>query len=142
MSLRLERKTIEKCRLIEFPVHADGRGNLCVLQYDQHIPFKPERTFWVWNVPQWVSRGGHAHAHSSQIHICVGGTAKVKTHDGEKEETFVLDSPNKGLFTEPMVWGEFELSSPNAFLIVISSHTYDKEDYIKDYNEFLRLSRK
>lgn len=136
-----KRNSERRCRLINLPIHTDERGNLCVLQYDQYVPFKPERTFWVWGVPTGMSRGGHAHVYSSQVHVCMGGTARVKTHDGKKEEIFVLDSPNKGLLTGPMVWGEFELSSPTAFFIVVSSHNYDENDYVRNYNEFLRLSR-
>lgn len=133
---------MKKCQLVEFPVHKDERGNLCVLQYNKYVPFKPARTFWVWGVPKGQQRGEHAHRYSTQIHVCLHGTATIKMNDGENKEIFILDSPSKGLLVQPMVWGGFELSSQDSCLVVISSHDYDSVDYIKDFDEFLSLVEK
>jgi len=137
-----QKPNFKKCRIIKFPTYTDKRGNLCVLQYNKYVPFKPKRTFWVWGTPTGTIRGGHAHKKSTQIHFCLNGKATITTHDGRKKQTFVLDSPSKGLLVEPMVWGEFKLSSPKACFIVVSSHNYTDKDYIKDFNKFLKLAKR
>ncbi len=131
----------DKWVIIPFQNVVDDRGSLTVMQEGRDCPFHMRRLFMVYNVPTGVKRGGHAHHESLQIHFCLGGTAKISLDDGRKKAEIILDSPNKGLFVQPLVWSEFELSSPQTSLVVASSDAYDEKDYIRDYKKFLKLVR-
>lgn len=52
---------VSDCRLIDLPKFLDKRGNLSFAEEFKHIPFKIERTYWIYDVPGGEKRGGHAY---------------------------------------------------------------------------------
>jgi dTDP-4-dehydrorhamnose 3,5-epimerase-like enzyme len=114
--------------IIELRNFSDPRGILNVAQ--NQIPFDIKRTYWIHGVPSDVRRGGHRHHRSSQALICLGGSCSVFNNDGQKEETFVLDAPNKILIIEPKDWHIMYNFTANATLMVLASTPYDLTDYI------------
>ena len=120
-----------------FPLIQDIRGSLTVGEFDQHIPFKPNRYFMVFDVPSKETRGEHAHRSCHQFLICVRGSCSVLADDGFNRTEVSLDSPNKGVYLPPMVWGVQYKYSEDALLLVFASHHYDAADYIRNYSEFL-----
>jgi acetyltransferase-like isoleucine patch superfamily enzyme/dTDP-4-dehydrorhamnose 3,5-epimerase-like enzyme len=119
---------------------ADLRGNLSVGQFGDDIPFRAQRYFIVFDVPVTNGRGEHAHRRCKQFLVCVKGTVAVIVDDGRLREEIVLDRPNLGLYIPPMVWAVQYQYSSDAVLLVFASEPYEAADYIRDYDEFLRLT--
>lgn len=124
------------------PVFEDLRGTLSVGEFAKDIPFKPLRYFLVFNVGSSEIRGEHAHKQCHQFLVCVKGTCSVIADDGTQREEFLLSAPNQGVYLPPLVWGIQYRYSSDAVLAVFASHYYDADDYIRDYNEFLKLAPK
>lgn len=126
----------------KFPLIPDIRGSLTVGEFERHIPFVPKRYFMVFDVPSKETRGEHAHRVCHQFLICVRGSCAVLADDGVNRTEVVLDSPDKGVYLPPMVWGVQYKYSSDALLLVFASHHYDAADYIRDYSEFINLVEK
>jgi mannose-6-phosphate isomerase-like protein (cupin superfamily) len=105
---------------------------------NSNIPFKIERVFWTYYTPESIVRGRHAHYKTEQILIAVTGRIIVTTDNGKGQiETFVLDSPNKAVYLPPNVWHTMQYSH-TAIQLVLASQTYQADDYIRDYDVFLK----
>lgn len=128
-------------RLHQLPKIVDMRGSLTVGEFDRSIPFAASRYFMVFDVPSVETRGEHAHRECHQFLICVSGQVNVVADDGKSRREFILDRPDMGLHLPPMTWGIQYKYSQDAVLLVFASHYYDGADYIRDYDEFLRLAR-
>lgn len=129
-------------RIHELKHVADLRGDLCVAEWEKDLPFTPRRVFLVYDVPSAKVRGEHAHKVCHQFLVCVKGSVSVIADDGERRGEYVLDRPWLGLHLPPLVWGIQYKYSSDAVLMVFASHTYDADDYIRDYDDFLRLAKK
>jgi carbonic anhydrase/acetyltransferase-like protein (isoleucine patch superfamily) len=125
--------------LFHFPIFSDLRGDLIFAEIEKDIPFSVKRFFLVFNVPSSELRGEHAHKRCHQLLICVKGSVSVVTDNGKQRKEYVLDSPTKGLHLPAMTWGVQYNYSEDATLLVIASERYDADDYIRDYDEFLKL---
>lgn len=123
----------------KFPMIPDIRGSLTVGEFEKQIPFIPKRYFMVFDVPSKETRGEHAHRECHQFLICVRGSCSVLVDDGVSRTEVLLDSPDKGIYLPPMVWGVQYKYSADALLLVFASHHYDSADYIRDYYEFLSV---
>jgi len=123
------------------PLRRDMRGSLVASEFDEDIPFTPRRSFLVFDVPGADIRGEHAHRSCHQFLMCVRGGCSVIVDDGEAQETLRLDHPTVGLHVPPMVWCAQFKHTPDAVLLVLASHRYDADDYIRDYQEFLEARR-
>jgi acetyltransferase-like isoleucine patch superfamily enzyme/dTDP-4-dehydrorhamnose 3,5-epimerase-like enzyme len=117
----------------------DIRGNLSVGEFTKEIPFLPKRYFLVYDVPSEKIRGQHAHKVCQQFIICVHGTCAVVVDDGVNRQEYILDKPNKGVYIPPMVWGVQYKYRADAVLLVFASHVYDNNDYLRDYDKWLKL---
>lgn len=125
--------------LIVLPRVSDMRGSLSVGEFQRSVPFLAKRYFLVFDVPSVETRGAHAHRSCQQFLVSVHGTVSVLVDDGTCREEFLLDSPEVGIFIPPMVWGVQYKYSSDAVLLVFASHYYDAGDYIRDYDEFMKL---
>jgi UDP-2-acetamido-3-amino-2,3-dideoxy-glucuronate N-acetyltransferase len=120
------------------PLVHDMRGNLSAGEFERSVPFPVKRYFMVFDVPSAEVRGEHAHRRCHQFLVCPRGSVSVVADDGTRREEFVLDVPSKGIYLPPMVWGIQYRYSRDAILLVFASEYYDGEDYIRDYDDFLR----
>ena len=118
----------------------DLRGGLVAADFEGDLPFLPRRFFTVFGVPSADVRGAHAHRTCEQLLVCVQGSVRAVADDGEHLQEFVLDRPDCGLYMAPMIWGTQYRYSADAVLLVLASHPYDADDYIRDYDEFLRAA--
>ncbi|MCB0164567.1 MAG: WxcM-like domain-containing protein [Anaerolineae bacterium] len=125
--------------LIELPLITDLRGSLTFGEYSTHLPFDPKRYFVIFDVPTIDVRGEHAHKELHQLLICLVGSCAVVVDDGVNREEFVLNSPKIGLYIAPMIWGIQYKYSSDAVLLVLASDVYKAEDYVRDYDEYLKL---
>lgn len=119
----------------------DMRGNLSAGEFEREIPFVPKRYFLVFDVPSEKTRGQHAHKTCHQFLICVKGRCAVVADDGQSRQEFILDSPNIGLYLPPLIWGIQYKYSQEAVLLVFASDYYDPNDYIRNYDEFIKTIR-
>lgn len=117
----------------------DMRGSLSVGEFAEDLPFVPQRLFMVYDVPSQEVRGEHAHKKCHQFLICTRGSVRVLLDDGTNRREYTLDHPDQGIHVPPMVWGTQYKYSPDAMLLVLASHTYDNDDYIRDYTSFLEF---
>jgi len=135
----LGRSAIAGVSFLNLPVIPDMRGSLSFAEYGQYLPFIPKRYFLVYDVNSREVRGEHAHKKLHQFLICVKGACSVMVDDGQCREEYLLNSPNLGLHIPPFVWGVQYKYTSDAVLLVLASDTYDPDDYIRDYDQFLSL---
>jgi acetyltransferase-like isoleucine patch superfamily enzyme len=134
------RSKVAGVSLVSLPRVTDIRGALTVGEFERSIPFAARRYFIVFDVPSVETRGAHAHRTCDEFLVCVRGRVSVMADDGRNREEFLLDRPDVGLRLPPMVWRVHYKYSPDAMLLVFASHYYDAGDYIRDYDEYLRLA--
>lgn len=120
------------------PVVSDPRGSLSAGEFGKDIPFTPLRYFFTFGVPARSVRGEHAHRECHQFLICVRGSCRVITDNGQHRDETLLDSPQIGIYIPPMCWGIQYDHSPDSVLLVFASHHYDPDDYIRHYPDFLQ----
>jgi len=123
------------------PLVHDLRGDLTFGEHDRHLPFPPRRYFVIFNVPGKEIRGEHAHRTLQQFLVCLRGSVRVMLDDGKERDEVVLDRPDLGLYVPPRVWAAQFHYSADAVLLVLASDVYDPADYIRSYEEFLRVVR-
>lgn len=118
----------------------DLRGSLTATEFSG-LPFAPQRLFTVFDVPSESVRGAHAHRECSQFLVCMAGTVSCLVDDGSAREEIRLEGAEVGLHISPMIWGTQWKYSRDAVLLVLASHAYAADDYIRDYEEFLKLRK-
>jgi UDP-2-acetamido-3-amino-2,3-dideoxy-glucuronate N-acetyltransferase len=123
----------------QLPSATDLRGTLAVAEIGQDLPFAPRRCFMVHDVPSKEVRGERALRTCALFMICVSGAMSLVLDDGSVREEVVLDQPNIGVHVPPMLWTTQYRFAANAVLLVLASETYDPNDYIRDYEAFVRL---
>lgn len=129
---------VSEAKIIEITKIEDRRGNLSVVEEYKDIPFKIARAYWVYDVPGGESRGGHAHKRLKQFVIALSGSFTVNLDDGTEKRSFHLNHPYQGLLIETGVWRTLDDFSSGAVCLVLASELYEEEDYIRDYNDFLK----
>jgi acetyltransferase-like isoleucine patch superfamily enzyme len=133
-----EELSVSRAKLVELPRIVDLRGGLSFGEYDRHLPFIPKRFFVIHDVPSVEVRGEHAHREQHQFLVCLKGSCSVVLDDGKHRNEVLLASPQIGLYLPPMVWGIQYKYTPDAILLVLVSDVYDADDYIRDYDLFLK----
>ena len=126
-------------KIIELPKFLDARGNLSFAQNNTHIPFEIKRTYWLYDVPGGETRGGHAYKETEEFVIALSGSFDVIVDDGKEKKTFHLNRSYYGLYIPKGIWREIDNFSTNSLALEFASTKYDPKDYIRDYNEFLKL---
>ena len=129
----------EMYKLIKFKDLGDERGKLVVVEGGQDIPFEIKRVFYIYGSDSSVVRGQHANINSEFVLVNVSGKSKVKVMDGEKEEIVELNRPMDGLYLPKMVWKEMYDFSPDSVLLVLTNTHYDGKEYIRNYEDYLKL---
>lgn len=136
----MEKFNVYDCSIIELDRHhSDRKGNLTVVENGVTLPFDIKRVYYLYDVPGGESRGAHAHKELEQLVIAASGSFKVTLDDGKLKRTFFLNRPYQGLYIKPGMWRDLEDFSSGAVCMVLASEMYQAEDYIRDYQEFLRF---
>lgn len=134
-----QKTTVYDCSIIELSKHhSDRDGNLSVVENDKDVPFSVKRVYYLYDVPGGESRGGHAHRELEQLIIAASGSFRVTLDDGNCKRTFYLNRPYLGLYIKPGIWRDLDDFSSGAVCMVLASDVYLAEDYIRDYEEFLK----
>lgn len=127
----------ESAQIIELPKILDKRGNLSIIEEFKNIPFKIERTYWIYDVPGGESRGGHAYRENEKFIVALSGSFDVVLDDGSNRKVFSLNRSYYGLYVPKGLWREMNNFSTNSLALVLSSTSYNPQDYIYDYKEFV-----
>ena len=125
-------------RIIELPKITDPRGNLTVAEAFKNVPFDIRRAYWVYDVPGGESRGGHAHKRLRQLVIAMSGSFTVTLDNGHEQQKYLLNHPWEGLLIETETWRTLDDFSSGAVCLVLASEPFEEDDYICDYDEFLK----
>lgn len=128
----------QKAEVINLPKIADPRGNLSIIEQFKQIPFEIKRTYWIYDVPGGCDRGGHAYKENQEFIVALSGAFDVVLDDGKKKKTYSLNRSYNGLYVPKGMWRTMTNFSTNSLALVLSSTEYDVNDYIMDYDEFLR----
>ena len=123
---------------LTFDQKGDNRGHLVVVEGLKDIPFEIKRIFYIYGSNRDVVRGSHANRYSEFVFINVSGQSKIKIDNGKNVEIVELSEAHTGLYLDKMVWKEMYDFSPDSVLLVLTNTEYDNQEYIRDYNEYLK----
>ena len=137
-----------ECTMVELDKrHSDRKGNLTVVENGDSstesaqgtLPFDVKRVYYLYDVPGGENRGSHAHKDLSQLIIAASGSFRVTLDDGKCKRSFFLNRPYQGLYVKPGLWRDLEDFSSGAVCMVLASEVYQAEDYIRNYDEFIKF---
>lgn len=135
----MDKRVRDQYRVIEFGEFGDERGNLVVAECGGvDVPFDVKRVFYIYGSDDTVIRGRHANRKSQFVLINVAGASKVKVDNGFESEIVVLDRPRMGLYLPTMLWKDMYDFSEDSVLLVLASEHYDGNEYIRNYDDFLK----
>ena len=130
--------TVYDCSVIQLPKINNRAGNITPVTGRENVPFDIKRVFYIYDIPGGESRGAHVHKECHEFLIAASGSFEVDIDDGINKRTVLLNRPYYGLHLPPGIWASEERFSSGSVCLVLTSHTYAEEDYIRDYNEFKR----
>ena len=130
--------TIYNCCVLELSKIHNRAGNITVIENLKHIPFEVKRVYYLYDVPGGGERGGHAHRELQQIIVAASGSFDIILDDGKNKKIVELNRPYFGLYVVPGIWREIINFSSGAISLVLASEVYKEDDYIRDYNDFLK----
>jgi len=118
-------------------------GTISIAEASKSIPFEIKRVYYIYNLVHHdnVVRGKHAHKKLQQALFCINGSCSIALNDGTKQQEIELTEPNRGIYMGPCVWNTMSHFRNNCILLVFASDFFSEEDYIRDFNEFLRYSK-
>lgn len=128
--------TVFNCDLIYLPKVGNRVGQITSINNGKEIPFDVKRVFYLYDIPGGESRGAHAHKTCFQFLVAASGAFEVILDDGKIQRQVQLNRPNMGLLIPPGIWASEVNFSSGAICLVLASHIYDEEDYIRDYQTF------
>ena len=120
----------KKPQIIKLPKFLDKRGNLSFIEEEKHIPFKIQRTYWIYDVPGGEARGGHAYKTNEEFIVALSGSFDVILDDGEEKKIFSLNRSYYGLYVPQGLWRQMENFSTNSLALILASTPYIPDDYI------------
>lgn len=137
----MNKSTVFDCSLVDLGKVSFDEGNLTVVENGTSFPFDVQRIFYLYDIPGGESRGAHAHRECHQFLIAAGGSFEVLLDDGKLKRQIFLNRPDVGLHIPPGIWASELNFSSGAICLVLASHTYNENDYLRDYSEFLHLRK-
>jgi dTDP-4-dehydrorhamnose 3,5-epimerase-like enzyme len=128
-------------KLIQLQKHGDERGSLVALEEEKNIPFAIKRVYYLFGTKEGVRRGFHAHKKLKQVAIVMRGSCQFHLDDGKEKIELLLNNPAQGLVIDPLIWHEMYGFSEDCVLMVLADNVYDEQDYIRDHEQFYKLSK-
>ena len=128
-----------EARIIDLAKILDRRGNLSIIEEENHIPFKIKRTYWIYDVPGGEKRGGHAYRENQEFIVALSGSFDVLLDDGKEQNIFHLNRSYYGLYVPKGFWRKMENFSTNSLALILSSTPFNADDYIYDYEQFKKV---
>ena len=131
--------SIFDCKLIELPQNHKENGRITAINNFEDIPFEIKRVYYLYDVPGGEERGGHAHLELQQLIVSVSGSFDLLLDDGVSKQVIHLNRPYIGVLMPAGIWRELKNFSSGSICLVLASHIYDEDDYIRNYTEYLRF---
>lgn len=135
----MKKTSVYDCSVIELPKIHNRAGNITPITNNENIPFDVRRVFYIYDIPGGEDRGAHAHKECHQFLIAASGSFEIEMDDGINKRTVVLNRPYYGLHIPPGIWAAEKGFSSGAICLVLASHKYDENDYLREYNKYLDL---
>ena len=135
----IAKKTVFDCELIWLPKVGDRNGHITAVNNNREIPFEVKRVFYLYDIPGGESRGAHAHKACHQFLVAASGAYEVLLDDGKVKRQVLLNRPDVGLHIPPGIWASEVNFSSGSICLVLASHSYDEDDYIRDYSDYLNF---
>jgi hypothetical protein len=133
------KNNVYDCVILPLSKIHNRAGNITIVEGQANIPFDVKRIYYLYDIPGGEDRGGHAHKELHQLIVAASGSFNVLLDDGRNKKIVTLNRPDYGLMVVPSIWRElFEFSS-GAICLVLASHKYDKDDYIRNYKQFVNF---
>ncbi len=134
--------SVENCKIIDLPriIHPNGSLTFEQNANDANLPFPIKRVYYLYDIPGDASRGGHAHRGNYSLIVAAAGSFVVSLSDGKQKQDFFLNRPYRGLLVPPGIWREIDNFSSGAICLVLTSENFAEEDYVRDFDEFKRLT--
>ncbi|MGL1902328.1 MAG: FdtA/QdtA family cupin domain-containing protein [Fibrobacterales bacterium] len=132
--------SIDDCKLIDLPKILDRRGNLSFIESNNHLPFKIERTYWIYDVPGGEVRGGHAFKEQCECIVALSGSFDIVLNDGVDKKIFSLNRSYYGLYVPKGIWRQMKNFSTNSLAFIMASTQYNEKDYMRDFFRFQKES--
>lgn len=126
---------------MDFKIKGDERGSLIAIEESRDVPFDIKRVYYIFDTKKGVPRGFHAHRTLKQVLIAISGSCKIKIDNGKTQKVFELKKPNEGLYIGKNLWREMHDFSKDCVLLVLANELYCPNEYIKDYDEFLKIQK-
>jgi hypothetical protein len=133
----ISRSTIYDCSIIELNKIHNRSGNITAIEGKNDLPFDIRRIYYLYDVPGGAERGGHAHKDLQQLIVAASGCFDVILDDGKNRKVVQLNRPYYGLHVVPGIWREIINFSSGAICLVLASEKYDKNDYLREYENFI-----
>lgn len=134
-----KKSLIYDCRLIQLPKIGDRNGQITAINNFMDVPFEVNRIFYLYDIPAGESRGAHAHKECHQLLIAGSGAFEVIVNDGNLKQSYLLNQPNIGLHIPPGIWASEQNFSSGSICLVLASHPYNEDDYIRNFATFLNF---
>ena len=125
-------------QIVELPKIEDLRGNLSFIENHTHLPFLIKRVYWIYDVPGGQKRGGHAFKEQKEMVIALSGSFDVVLNDGFGEKKVHMNRSYMGLLIENGIWRSMDNFSTNSVALVLSSTFYNSDDYIRDFDQYIK----
>lgn len=129
-------------KLIKFDPHADARGKLVAVEALKDISFEIKRVYYMFDTLPNESRGFHAHKTLEQIIIAMDGACRFVLDDGTNREEVILNRPDVGLYIGKNMWREMHDFSYGCKLVVLASEHFNENEYIRNYDDFIKSLKK
>lgn len=134
--------SIKNCRILQLSSQR-GTGCFCTSAQSQaSLPYHVKRVYYLYEMPAGVKRGGHSHKECQELLVAVSGSFDVIIDDGSNTRKYTLKRPDQGLLITTGIWRTLKNFSSGAICLVLASHEYDENDYIRQYSAFLKSKNK
>ena len=105
---------------IELPKVPDYRGNLSFLYSEDHVPFKIQQVYWLYDIPLGAKRKGYASTNHKEFIIALSGSFTISISDGSVKKELLLNNPQKGVFINSGIWREIRVLSNDSVALILS----------------------
>ena len=132
--------SIDNCRFIELESLPSENGRICVAENTAVAPFEIKRIYYLYDLPAGTERGGHAHIANKSLLIALSGAFDIVIDDGCRTRRVTINRPDRPFYLDRGIWRTLDNFSSGTVCLVLTSEKYDEADYIRDYEEFKRLT--
>jgi len=133
---------VEDCKIVKLPKIHNQAGNIIALENNISIPFDVKRIYYLYDVPMGSERGGHGHHNLEQYIVSASGSFVFVLDDGINKKEFFLNNPSEALYIKSGIWREIKNFSSGSICLVLASEEYSEDDYIRNYQDFIKFKKK